>query len=80
MTFLKPSDDGCIEWRTDLDEIAAANRWNVSYRKGPAKVNSAQRHGRFRCALPAACVRERMNGADAPAANTAGEKEASGSA
>lgn len=33
-----PSDDGCIEWTTDLDLIAKANRGNLGYRSGKSLV------------------------------------------
>lgn len=38
VAFPQPSDDGCIEWRTDLAEIAEVHRMNVGYRAGEALV------------------------------------------
>ncbi|MDX1442213.1 MAG: hypothetical protein R3270_00405 [Gammaproteobacteria bacterium] len=32
--FRRPSDDGCIEWDTDLDEIAGLDRMTSGYRAG----------------------------------------------
>jgi hypothetical protein len=32
MRFRLPSDDDCVEWTSDLEVIAAANRMNVGYR------------------------------------------------
>lgn len=34
----RPSIDGCIAWRVDLDRIAATNRLNVGYRAGDSLI------------------------------------------